>query len=242
MISFFRHDGKIYALESSAALTNDDIQKLTWRLGGASRIREERLQGSFVGPRKEMITPWSTNAVEIARNMGIDSLQRMEVFVQAASETPAYDPMLSTHYRQLDQQLFSINRTPEAIKTIRDIATYNTTEGLALSDEEVEYLHQLSNRLGRPLTDSEVYGFAQVNSEHCRHKIFNGTFIIDGKEMPESLFSLIRKTSAVNPNKIVSAYKDNVAFVRGPAITQFAPARQDTAACFELSDRQSVIS
>ncbi|MDD2633840.1 MAG: phosphoribosylformylglycinamidine synthase, partial [Bacteroidales bacterium] len=242
MISFFRHDGKIYALESSAALTNDDIQKLTWLLGGASRIREERLQGSFVGPRKEMITPWSTNAVEIARNMGIDSLQRMEVFVQAASETPAYDPMLSTHYRQLDQQLFSINRTPEAIKTIRDIATYNTTEGLALSDEEVEYLHQLSNRLGRPLTDSEVYGFAQVNSEHCRHKIFNGTFIIDGKEMPESLFSLIRKTSAVNPNKIVSAYKDNVAFVRGPAITQFAPARQDTAACFELSDRQSVIS
>ncbi|NCU37164.1 phosphoribosylformylglycinamidine synthase, partial [Candidatus Falkowbacteria bacterium] len=242
MISFFRHDGKIYALESSAALTNDDIQKLTWLLGGASRIREERLQGSFVGPRKEMITPWSTNAVEIARNMGIDSLQRMEVFVQAASETPAYDPMLSAHYRQLDQQLFSINRTPEAIKTIRDIATYNTTEGLALSDEEVEYLHQLSNRLGRPLTDSEVYGFAQVNSEHCRHKIFNGTFIIDGKEMPESLFSLIRKTSAVNPNKIVSAYKDNVAFVRGPAITQFAPARQDTAACFELSDRQSVIS
>lgn len=242
MISFFRQDDKIYALESSAALTTDDIQKLTWLLGGASRIQEERLQGSFVGPRKEMITPWSTNAVEIARNMGIDSLLRMEVFVQAVAETPAYDPMLLAHYRQLDQQLFSINRTPDPIKAIYDIASYNKEEGLALSDEEVEYLHQLSHRLGRPLTDSEVYGFAQVNSEHCRHKIFNGTFIIDGKEMPESLFSLIRKTSAANPNKIVSAYKDNVAFVRGPAITQFAPVRQDTAAYFELNNRQSVIS
>lgn len=242
MISFFRHIDKVYALESSAALTADDIQKLTWLLDGAVRIQEERLQGNFVGPRKEMITPWSTNAVEIARNMGIHSLLRMEAFVQAVAETPAYDPMLSAHYRQLNQQLFTINHPPDPIKAIHDIASYNKEEGLALSDEEVEYLHQLSHRLGRQLTDSEVYGFAQVNSEHCRHKIFNGTFIIDGQEMPETLFSLIRKTSAANPNKIVSAYKDNVAFVRGPGITQFAPLRQDTAAYFELSDRQSVIS
>ncbi len=242
MINFLRQDDKIYALESSAALTSDDIKKLTWLLGGASLVEEDAIEGSFTGPRKEMITPWSTNAVEIAHNMGIASLQRMEEFTVAASDQPAYDPMLSAHYRQLNQQLFSINRAPDPIKAIHDIATFNTEEGLALSDEEVEYLNELSQRLGRALTDSEVYGFAQVNSEHCRHKIFNGTFIIDGKEMPDSLFSLIRKTSAANPNKIVSAYKDNVAFVRGPAVTQFAPARQDTAAFFEISDRQSVIS
>jgi phosphoribosylformylglycinamidine synthase len=242
MITFFRKHDKVFALESPAALTAIEIRKLTWLLGDASQVTEEILHGSFIGPRKEMITPWSTNAVEIARNMGIESLLRMEVFRQAASETPAYDPMLSSHYRKLDQQLFTIIHPPDPIKAIHDIASYNTEEGLALSDDEVEYLHQLSHRLGRPLTDSEVYGFAQVNSEHCRHKIFNGTFIIDGKEMPETLFSLIRKTTAANPNKIVSAYKDNVAFVRGPAMTQFAPERQDTAAYFDLSDRQSVIS
>ena len=99
--------------------------------------------------------------------------------------------------------------------SIENIADYNNQEGLALNEDEIEYLNDLSKRLGRPLTDSEVFGFSQVNSEHCRHKIFNGRFIIDGKEMPESLFSLIKKTSKENPNKLVSAYKDNVAFVEG---------------------------
>ena len=86
--------------------------------------------------------------------------------------------------------------SPEAILEIDDISEYNQKEGLALNAEEVEYLENLSKKLGRKLTDSEVFGFSQVNSEHCRHKIFNGTFEIDGKEMPSSLFKLIKKTSA----------------------------------------------
>src|SRR5690606_9657944 len=131
---------------------------------------------------------------------------------------------------------------PEPIREIDDIAAYNIEEGLSLSDEEVDYLHQLSQRLGRKLTDSEVFGFSQVNSEHCRHKIFNGTFIIDGTEKPESLFKLIKKTSIEHPNHIVSAYKDNVAFLEGPGLTQFAPKAAAAPSFYEEKDFESVIS
>lgn len=120
--------------------------------------------------------------------------------------------MLSAKYNSLGQDIYSVRSKPEPILEITDIATYNETEGLALSEEEILYLNDLSDRLGRPLTDSEVFGFSQVNSEHCRHKIFNGTFVIDGEEQPDSLFRMIKKTSQANPNSIVSAYKDNVAF------------------------------
>ena len=111
-----------------------------------------------------------------------------------------------------------------------------------MSDEEVAYLNEVSQKLERRLTDSEVYGFAQVNSEHCRHKIFGGTFIIDGEEKESSLFNLIKKTSAENPNKLVSAYKDNVAFNEGPVIEQFAPASGDKPDFYEVKEIKSVIS
>ncbi len=127
----------------------------------------------------------------------------------------------------LGARIFHIDRKPEPVVYIENITEYNRAEGLALSPEEEEYLDQLSKRLGRPLTDSEVFGFSQVNSEHCRHKIFNGTFVIDGQEMPSSLFKLIKKTSQQNPGKLVSAYKDNVAFVEGPEALQFAPDKAD---------------
>src|SRR5690606_20812254 len=131
---------------------------------------------------------------------------------------------------------------PEPILEVEDIASFNEKEGLALNPEEVEYLQGLSGKLGRKLTDSEVFGFSQVNSEHCRHKIFNGTFVIDGEEKPSSLFKLIRKTSEVNPNGIVSAYKDNVAFVKGPRVEQFAPQSPDKPDYYRKSEFESVIS
>ncbi|MDE6264856.1 MAG: phosphoribosylformylglycinamidine synthase, partial [Paramuribaculum sp.] len=115
-------------------------------------------------------------------------------------------------------------------------------EGLALSPEEEDYLRNLAENLGRPLTDSEVFGFSQVNSEHCRHKIFNGTFIIDGEEKPSSLFKLIKKTSQVNPNGLVSAYKDNVAVVKGPEIDQFYPTNPDRPDYFDVKPVRTVIS
>jgi len=220
----------------------NDLEKLIWLFGGAKFINEKTIKGHFIGPRKEMVTPWSTNAVEITQNMGISGIIRIEEFGQTNKKSTDYDPMLQAKYHNLDQLLFYIEHKPAAVQQIDDLTAYNEKEGLALSEDEIVYLQEISQKLGRNLTDSEVYGFAQVNSEHCRHKIFNGTFVIDGKTMPETLFALIKKTSKENPNRLVSAYKDNVAFVLGPQIEQFAPATQDKADYFEIRDIEAVIS
>jgi len=243
MIQFFDAGaGKIYAVSLNAQLATQDLPKLEWLFGNASLIQGETLEGFFVGPRKEMITPWSTNAVEITQNMGVTGIERVEEFEKVATENTAFDPMLQVLYKGLDQSLYTIDATPEAVRHIDDIATYNQEEGLALNQEEIDYLNEVSDKLGRKLTDGEVFGFSQVNSEHCRHKIFNGVFIIDGQEMPHSLFKMIRKTSEEKPEGIVSAYKDNVAFTQGPVVEQFAPSTHDKADWFETSDFESVIS
>jgi len=241
MIRFFK-GSSIYAVSSGQGLTNSDIQKLSWLFGGAECLEARSASGFFIGPRREMITPWSTNAVEITQNMGITGIARIEEFFEVLAPNAPFDPMLQKLYKSLDQDIFTIVHEPEPIRHIVDIAAYNQQEGLALSEDEITYLDELSQKLNRPLTDSEVFGFSQVNSEHCRHKIFNGTFIIDGKEEVETLFSMIRKTSKAHPNFIVSAYKDNVAFIGGPIIRQFAPTRQDVPDFFSVRDIESVIS
>jgi phosphoribosylformylglycinamidine synthase len=202
----------------------------------------ETLKGYYVGPRREMITPWSTNAVEITQNMSLSGISRIEEFFPVSSKDADHDPMLQRMYDGLDQQVFTTNHEPEPIKYVENIEQYNEEEGLALSTEEIDYLHTIEKQNGRSLTDSEIFGFAQINSEHCRHKIFGGTFIIDGKEMESSLFAMIKKTTKENPNKILSAYKDNVAFAQGPVIEQFAPADQSTSDYFHVEDIESVIS
>ena len=243
MTAFFKKERIIYAVDSIEPLSKDTIEKLIWLFGNAKYEDADHLDGTFIGPRKEMITPWSTNAVEITQNMGISGIRRIEMFTEIYSvKKEKYDKMLQQVYDGLDQNVFFIDRKPEEIRYIDDLEAYNIEEGLALSKEEITYLKELSKNLGRKLTDSEVFGFSEINSEHCRHKIFNGTFIIDGKEMPSSLFGMIKKTSKENPNGIVSAYKDNVAFIEGPVIEQFAPERQDEASFFRVDDIQSVIS
>jgi phosphoribosylformylglycinamidine synthase len=243
MIVFFRGEGPVvYALGTTQTLDNQSLSKLTWLFAGARHQKETSLDGFFLGPRKEMVTPWSTNAVEITQNMGISGIERIEEFFEVLSPQAQHDKMLQHIYAGLSQDIFTINHKPESIQSITDIKAYNEKEGLALSQEEIDYLNEVSKQLSRPLTDSEVFGFSQVNSEHCRHKIFNGTFIIDGEEKPLTLFQLIKKTSQVNPNFIVSAYKDNVAFIKGPRVEQFAPKRQDVADYFEVKDFDSVIS
>lgn len=194
MIHFFQAKSNLFYLVSAQSnLSASDQEKLIWLLGEAKQIHQESLSQQFIGPRKEMITPWSTNAVEITQNMGIKGINRIEQFYQVEGEQAEYDPMLQALYQGLDQKTFDINIQPEEIIYIDDIEAYNQAEGLALSEDEVEYLDDVSKKIGRKLTDSEVYGFAQVNSEHCRHKIFNGTFIIDGVEKKDSLFALIKK-------------------------------------------------
>jgi phosphoribosylformylglycinamidine synthase len=248
MIQFFRSSSQqIYAVQSNSPLPDADIQKLTWLFSEAAPLSQKTVDGNYVGPRREMITPWSTNAVEITQNMRIGGILRIETFEPLSvlpSEKGAlnYDPMLQRIYTGLGQDLFTIDKQPEPVIYIENIAAYNEKEGLALNVDEVEYLNGVSEKIGRKLTDSEVFGFSQVNSEHCRHKIFNGQFVIDGEEKELSLFKWIKKTSEENPNKLVSAYKDNVAFNAGPKIEQFAPASGDKADFFETKEIESVIS
>ncbi len=242
MIVFFTKGTEtVYAVECAQRLDNQEISKLEWLLE-AQHTAQDTLRGTWVGPRREMVTPWSTNAVEITQNMGMEGIVRIEEFTRSTSRTPAHDPMLQRVYHVLDADVFAVNVEPQPIVHIHDLEAYNEQEGLALSQDEINYLNGLAERLGRPLTDSEVFGFSQVNSEHCRHKIFNGTFVVDGQEQPSSLFQLIKNTSRTNPNGLVSAYKDNVAFVAGPPIEQFAPTRADQPSEFAVTDINSVLS
>ena len=243
MVLFFSNGETVYAVETVRDFDGEDIRKLEWLFGGGRQVASERVDGIFIGPRREMITPWSTNAVDISRNMGIEGILRIEEFARVESETAPYDRMLKRMYRDgLDQSVFRVDRKPEPIVYIDDLRTYNREEGLALSEEEIVYLEEVSRKMGRKLTDSEVFGFSQVNSEHCRHKIFGGRFVIDGQEKEDSLFGLIKKTTQANPNRVVSAYKDNCAFLQGPVVEQFAPATHDKPDYYETKDFESVIS
>ena len=243
MILFFKTPKEnIIATEIDHQPSDKETQALCWLYGDATLLDVKKLDGFFVGPRREMITPWSTNAVEITQNMSLTGISRIEEYFPVKSEDAEHDRMLQRMYKGLDQTIFTVNHEPEPIKHVENIEKYNEEEGLALSPEEIEYLHKIEKQNGRPLTDSEIFGFAQINSEHCRHKIFGGTFIIDGEERESSLFSLIKKTTKEHPGKIISAYSDNVAFAQGPMIEQFAPEDQTTADFFKVKPIESVIS
>ncbi len=243
MILFFQsNDNNFIAVDAHQEIPKEDILKLNWLFGESKQIEASQLEGWFVGPRKEMLTPWSTNAVEITQNMGIKGIFRIEEYFKVENESSKFDPMLQAMYKGLDQEIFKIERQPEPILFIENIKEYNEQEGLALNGEEIKYLEEVAVKLERKLTDSEVFGFSQVNSEHCRHKIFNGIFEIDGVEKESTLFQMIKKTSAINPNKIESAYKDNCSFNVGPKAEQFAPATQDKPDFFKIKDITTVLS
>ena len=243
MILFFRTPQKsVIATQVDHQLSSEEIHELSWLFGNATLENASTLEGWYVGPRREMITPWSTNAVEITQNMNLHGIARIEEYFPVSGEDAEHDPMLQRMYNGLNQYIFTVNIEPAAIQYVEDLESYNEAEGLALSPAEIEYLHGVEKQLGRQLTDSEVFGFAQINSEHCRHKIFGGSFVIDGKEMPSSLFAMIKKTTKENPHKIISAYKDNVAFAEGPVVEQFAPKDHATSDYFQVKDIESVIS
>lgn len=242
MIHFFQSpDQHIYAVQSTVKFDSEAISKLIWLFGESKPLDSETVRGNFIGPRREMITPWSTNAVGITQNMGVNGILRIEEFFPADSSA-SHDPMLQRVYTELTQDIFNIDKMPEIIRSIDDIAAYNEQEGLALSEDEIEYLNGIAKKIGRKLTDSEVFGFSQVNSEHCRHKIFNGQFVIDGEEKEMTLFQLIKQTSKDNPNDLVSAYKDNVAFNQGPVVEQFAPKSESKPDFFETKEIETVLS
>ena len=243
MILFFKTQKEtVIATEVNHQLNDDEMAKLAWLYGDATLMDTQELEGFYVGPRREMVTPWSTNAVEITQNMNLNGISRIEEFFPVASRNADYDPMLQRMYEGIGQEVFCVDRQPEPVRHVDNLEEYNEKEGLALSKDEMAYLHDIEKQLGRPLTDSEIFGFAQINSEHCRHKIFGGTFVIDGEEKESSLFAMIKRTTAEHPGSILSAYKDNVAFAQGPVVEQFAPADPTTADYFRIKDIESVIS
>lgn len=229
-----------FIVQAEKELGESDFSKLEWMLQ-AGRVEAQAISGDFIGARREMVSPWSTNAVDIARNIGLAAVRRIERF-RRVRPGASFDHMTEMHYSSLDSATLVIDASPAPVRFIEDIARFNAEAGLALSAEEVSYLLEQSKKLGRPLTDAEVFAFGQINSEHCRHKIFNGTFVIDGEEQEFSLFDLIKQTSRSAPRNIVSAYSDNVAFLRGPAVLQFAPQRGEEPAEFALREIESVIS
>ena len=241
MISFFKKSSSDYfIIDHSEKLSSDYIKKISWIFGESKIINSSNLKGKFTGPLKEMTTPWSTNAVEILKNIGINSINRIERFYK--NKNKSIDPMLEFEYKDPNQNVFKINKKPEKIIEIKNIKDYNKNQGLALSEEEIIYLENVSKRLKRSLTDSEVFGFSQVNSEHCRHKIFNGDFIIDGIKMKNSLFKMIKETSKKNSINLISAYKDNVAFIKGPSIEILTTYNKQKPDYYKIKKIKSSIS
>ena len=242
MICFFGDPNSIiYVVQKELPLNENDNNKLTWLFGDKKFLRNSFIQKELIGPKSNMVTPWSTNAVEICHNIGVKDIIRIEMFWNI-NFMNYYDPMIHFKYNEIGQQIFDKKNKPDAIKLIDDIEKYNKSDGLSLSDDEILYLKNLSKKLKRKLTDSEVFGFSQVNSEHCRHKIFNGKFIIDNKPKKQSLFELIKKTSKKNGENLMSAYKDNVAFIKGPKIVQFAPKNPTKSSYYIKKSFKSVLS
>ncbi|MEW6381431.1 MAG: phosphoribosylformylglycinamidine synthase [bacterium] len=226
----------------SSGLDPETLDRIAWLF----QARPVSIRtGLFIGPRREMVTPWSTNAVEILKNTGISGIIRAEEFMlvepssSSGNQPPDIDPMLQEVYHRIDDQLFAPQIKPVPVRQIEDIAAYNREAGLALSDQEVDYLTSYARKAGRHLTDAELFGFAQANSEHCRHKIFKGKYVLDGQVQQLSLFDWIRQTSLQNPANIVSAYSDNVAFFKGPVVEQFAP---DESGRFRVREIESTLS
>ena len=237
-------DGLVYAVRHTQPIEGADAAALSWLFGDAKEVPVDTLTGYYVGPRAEMVTPWSTTAVEITQNMDLGyrlGIDRIEFYTPATADTP-FDRMLLRKYEGLGTNIFRGADSPEQVIEVQDIRSYNEAEGLALSEEEVAYLEEVAKELGRPLTDSELFGFSQVNSEHCRHKIFGGTFVIDGEEKGRSLFQMIKETSKEHPNNLVSAYKDNVAFNSGPEVEIFAPRDAAGPDFFRTKKVKSVLS
>ena len=201
----------------------------------------------LVTPRPGTISPWSSKATDILHNSGLVQLKRIERGVAwrllDAAGKPLSDATLKTvlpllHDRMIEAVLPSLNDAaalfrhvpPRAMTQVDVLAggraalvAANRNLGLALSDDEVDYLVENFTRMGRNPTDVELMMFAQANSEHCRHKIFNADWVIDGRAESRSLFGMIRDTHAAHPEGTVVAYSDNASVIEGAAIDRFYP-------------------
>ncbi|MGC4028309.1 MAG: phosphoribosylformylglycinamidine synthase [Steroidobacteraceae bacterium] len=234
----------LHLVDSNAELSDHELARLAQLLTYGPRYAEGTPAGQWllVAPRPGTTSPWSSKATDIARACGFAQIRRIErgvaFYIVAAQVLPA--PALQRlcavlHDRMTEAVLLApeacadlfVRHAPRPLATVgRDAAALhaaNRTLGLALSDDEIDYLAAAFARLGRDPTDVELMMFAQANSEHCRHKIFNAEFVIDGQQQPRSLFAMIRNTHAVSPAGVLSAYRDNAAVIEGPVAARYFP-------------------
>ncbi|HYG55913.1 MAG TPA: phosphoribosylformylglycinamidine synthase, partial [Burkholderiales bacterium] len=221
-----------YFVDLAGELTADERRLLDRLLG---QVPQKELKGQFVlvVPRVGTISPWSSKATDIARNCGLAKVRRIErgtVFILESKnprvESVLHDRMTQTVLHSLEEadRLFErVPPRPLGRVPVDRLRQANTELGLALSEDEIEYLEAAFRRIGRDPTDAELTMFAQANSEHCRHKIFNADWIIDGERQAQSLFAMIRHTHAANPQGTVVAYADNAAVIEGREAERFYP-------------------
>ena len=148
MIHFFGDlSTKVFAVQTNHTLSKKDIEKLDWLFGNQPYLNVASIDAFFVGPRAAMITPWSTNATEITQNMGITGIIRIEEFNSVDEDNIDFDPMLAQKYKGLNQEIYTIDVEPHPILEFDNISKYNKEEGLALCQDEVEYLEGLSKKI-----------------------------------------------------------------------------------------------
>jgi phosphoribosylformylglycinamidine synthase len=227
--------GYWHFVETSRALAADERRLLERLLdyGAAAPHGEGTLH--LVVPRLGTISPWSSKATDIARNCGLSAVTRIERGTAFHVDSrvpgvaaPLYDRMTETVLASLEDanRLFEhVPPRPLGFISIERLAEANRELGLALSEDEIEYLERAYRSLGRDPTDAELTMFAQANSEHCRHKIFNAEWIVDGEPKRQSLFAMIRHTHAATPQGTVVAYADNAAIMAGAEVERFFPGR-----------------
>jgi phosphoribosylformylglycinamidine synthase len=239
----------IHFVDSSRTLDESELGILGKLLtyGAASHLHTDAGQKLLVTPRRGTVSPWSSKATDIAHVCGLTAVTRLErgalYFIDGADTLSRaqlqraaallHDRMTESVWVGPEGEAEFASVLPGAPRPLRVVALgsdgrgalsrANLEWGLALSGDEIDYLIAAFGKLGRDPTDVELMMFAQANSEHCRHKIFNADFIIDGTPEPLSLFAMIRATHARNPSGVLSAYRDNAAVIEGPRAVRFFP-------------------
>ena len=231
----------VYFIEASQPLTAEERAHLSILLNGSEQeVQVEEQPTCVVTPRIGTISPWSSKATDIMHTCGIEHIERIEhgvaYFIDGVIDlTPVlpliHDRMVEQVITQLEaaESLFS-HQQPKPFTEIdvlgqgrEALVEANKTLGLALSEDEIDYLVDAFTTLGRNPVDAELMMFAQANSEHCRHKIFNADWVIDGQPKPNTLFGMIRNTYHNFSEGVLSAYSDNAAVLQGPKATRFFP-------------------
>ena len=229
----------------TAELSSDEQTKLEKLLTYGPTIAEHTPAGTLVlvTPRPGTISPWASKATDIAHNCGLAQVHRVERGIayyvegdlssEQLTQVAAllHDRMTEATHSKMDDagKLFRTD-APGKMSSVdilgggrEALATANVEQGFALADDEIDYLVENFQKLGRNPNDIELFMFAQANSEHCRHKIFNADWTIDGIEQPKSLFKMIKNTYELHPENVLSAYKDNAAVMKGSKAGRFFP-------------------